>query len=294
MVSWRKPGVPVHVIQTAIRGSLILAFNGCMVLSLQAADGIATVQQNGRTVYVNSESPQPASTANQPVQRMASARYKYWSSVEHCWKYVPRPTQAALSAARSAAADVASYVSAQPAGAGISSSLNPGYRDLARGRQVTPAEVDKAIEESAQTHNVDPNLVRALIKVESNFNAHAVSRKGAMGLMQLMPQTARTLNVSNPFDPKQNVDAGVRHLKELLNSYNGDVPLSLAAYNAGQGAVARNNGIPPFSETRNYVKRITELYWNGATPGTRMFTSSAAPIHIFRNPNGVLRITNTE
>jgi soluble lytic murein transglycosylase-like protein len=226
---------------------------------------------------------------------MTAARYKYWSTVEHCWKYVPRPTQAALSAARSAAADVASFVSTRPAASSTSSStLNPGYRDLVKGRQVTSQDVDKAIDEAAQTHNVDPNLVRALIKVESNFNAHAVSRKGAMGLMQLMPQTARTLNVSNPFDPHQNVDAGVRHLKDLLNSYNGDVQLSLAAYNAGQGAVARNNGIPPYSETRNYVKRITELYWNGATPGTRMFTSSAAPIHIFRNPNGVIRITNTE
>jgi soluble lytic murein transglycosylase-like protein len=294
MVSWRKPGMRARLFQTALRASPFLLLNAFMVLYLQAADGIATVQQNGRTVYVNSESSQTVNAASQPAPRVSAARYKYWSTVEHCWKYVPRPTQAALSAARSAAADVASYVSAQPVGPGISSSLNPGYRDLARGRQVTPSEVDKAIDESAQAHNVDPNLVRALIKVESNFNAHAVSRKGAMGLMQLMPQTARTLHVSNPFDPRQNVDAGVRHLKDLLNSYNGDVQLSLAAYNAGQGAVARNNGIPPFSETRNYVKRITELYWNGATPGTRMFTSSAAPIHIFRNPNGVLRITNTE
>jgi soluble lytic murein transglycosylase-like protein len=285
----------MRTLQTVLRTFLFLAvINGCMALSLQAADGIATVQQNGRTIYVNSDSPQHAPAAKPAAQRTSYARYKYWSSVDRCWKNVPRPTQAALSAARSAAADVATYVSSQPAGSGISSTVNPGYRNLAKGRQVSPAEVDKAIEEAAQKHNVDPNLVRALVKVESNFNAHAVSRKGAMGLMQLMPQTARTLNVSNPFDPQQNVDAGVRHLKELLNSYNGDVQLSLAAYNAGQGAVARNNGIPPYSETRNYVKRITELYWNGATPGTRIFTSTAAPIHIFRNPNGVLRITNTE
>jgi soluble lytic murein transglycosylase-like protein len=296
MVSWRKPGLqPVHAIPSVLRGFLFFTLAGCMTLSLSAADGIATVQENGRTVFVNDDGPQLSRPAGQATQRSTSSapRYKYWSSVEHCWKYV-RATPAALSAARSAAADVATYVSAQPAGSGISASVNPGYRSLARGRQVSPEEVDKAIAEAASKHNVDPNLVRAVVKVESNFNSQAISRTGAMGLMQLMPATARTLNVSNPFDPKQNIDAGVRHLKGLLDSYNGDVRLSLAAYNAGQGAVARNNGIPPYAETQNYVKRITELYWNGVAPGTRLFTSSAAPIHIFRNQNGVLRITNTE
>jgi len=261
MVSWRKPGLePKRAFQSTLRGLLFLTISGTMSLSAQAVNGIATVQENGRTVYVNADSTEKAAT-NRPAPHYGSAaRYKYWSSVEHRWKLIPAPTPAALSAARNAAAEVQNYVSAQPASSSTARGLNPGYRGLARGRQVTSGEIDKAIEESAQAHSVDPNLVRALIKVESNFNPGAVSRKGAMGLMQLMPQTARTLNVTNPFDPKQNVDAGVRHLKDLLDSYNGDIRLSLAAYNAGQGAVARNNGIPPYTETRNYVKLILKRY----------------------------------
>jgi soluble lytic murein transglycosylase-like protein len=218
----------------------------------------------------------------------------YWSATEKRWKMVPAPSAADLSAARNAAAEVASYVSAQPKRTGAALKVNPNYRHLASGYQVTSAAIDKAIDEAAAKHNVDPNLIRAVIKVESNFNAHAVSKKGAMGLMQLMPQTARSLNVTNPFDPEQNVDAGVRHLKQLLQTNNGDVQLTLAAYNAGQGAVLRNNGIPPYRETRDYVKRISQLYANGTAPGTRIFTSTAAPIRMSRNANGVLRISNTE
>ena len=115
-----------------------------------------------------------------------------------------------------------------------------------RGHQASQEEIDASIVMAAARHNVDPNLVRAVVKVESNFNSNAVSRKGAMGLMQLMPQTARSLKVKNPFDPQQNVDAGVRHLKHLLENYSGDVNLTLAAYNAGAGAVARSAGIPHY------------------------------------------------
>jgi hypothetical protein len=110
----------------------------------------------------------------------------------------------------------------------------------------------------SEAHGVDPLLVRALIQVESNYQSRARSRKGAMGLMQLMPSTARSYNVRNPFDPRANIEAGIKHLKSLIDRF-GKVDLGLAAYNAGEGAVTKFNGIPPYRETRNYVSRILAL-----------------------------------
>ena len=110
----------------------------------------------------------------------------------------------------------------------------------------------------AETHGVDPMLVRALIQVESSYQPSARSNKGAMGLMQLMPSTARQYKVRNPYDPKANIAAGVKHLKSLLDRFR-TVDLALAAYNAGEGAVKKFNGIPPYRETRNYVTRILSL-----------------------------------
>ena len=110
----------------------------------------------------------------------------------------------------------------------------------------------------AQAHGVNPMLVQALIQVESNYRPRATSNKGAMGLMQLMPSTARQYQVRNPYDPKANIAAGVKHLKSLLDRL-GTVDLALAAYNAGEGAVKKFNGIPPYRETRDYVARILSL-----------------------------------
>jgi hypothetical protein len=109
----------------------------------------------------------------------------------------------------------------------------------------------------SQAHGVDPMLVRALIQVESNYRAKARSNRGAMGLMQLMPATARAYNVRNPYDPKANIGAGVKHLKTLIDRWG--VEIALAAYNAGEGAVKKFNGIPPYRETRNYVSKILSL-----------------------------------
>lgn len=247
--------------------------------------GIATTEEHGRTVYVNDDGPVKEHVAPAPQPKRSTL--VYWSSKDHRWKPVPSANTASGRAARSAAAEVSQFY-------GHDSTRGANAKIVAansRGHQASADEVDQSIIMSAARHNVDPNLVRAVIKVESNFNSNAVSSKGAMGLMQLMPKTARELKVKNPFDPQQNVDAGVRHLKYLLENYNGDVNLTLAAYNAGQGAVRRSAGVPQYSETQDYVRKITRLYYGGdvSQGGT-----SRDPVRVQRDARGVLYISNTE
>jgi len=112
----------------------------------------------------------------------------------------------------------------------------------------------------SRRHSVDWRLVAAVMEVESNFNPQAVSPKGALGLMQLMPETAQIYRVRNPYDPRQNIEAGIRHLKMLMKRYKGKMDLVLAAYNSGERTVDRYGGIPPFQETRDYVRKVLQLY----------------------------------
>lgn len=120
---------------------------------------------------------------------------------------------------------------------------------------------DSIIEKAAISASIEPNLLRAVIVVESGFNSRAVSKRGAMGLMQLMPATATRFGASNPYDPRENVHAGARYLKFLIDRFGQDVRLALAAYNAGEEAVDRNGGqIPPFTETMAYVPRVMKIY----------------------------------
>jgi hypothetical protein len=130
-------------------------------------------------------------------------------------------------------------------------------------RRVYNGEFDHHIEDAARFHLVSPDLVRAVIQVESEFDALAVSSKGAKGLMQLMPFTAARFGVSDPFDARQSVFGGVQYLRFLLDLFNGDVSLALAGYNAGENAVLRYHGVPPYRETRSYVQRIQELLGSG-------------------------------
>ncbi len=115
------------------------------------------------------------------------------------------------------------------------------------------------IQEAAAKYDLDPDLIRAVMRTESAFDPYAVSRVGAQGLMQLMPALAADMGVTDPFDARQNIMAGARYLRQLLDAHRGNVPLTLASYNAGPGNVRRYRGVPPFEETRNYVKKITEL-----------------------------------
>jgi soluble lytic murein transglycosylase-like protein len=136
-------------------------------------------------------------------------------------------------------------------------STSEAYRAL-------PATIayNDAIAEAAELYDLDPNLIRAIIRAESAFNPFAVSRAGAQGLMQLMPAVAEELNVLDPFDPRQNIFGGARYLRQLLDRNDGNVSLAVASYNAGPGAVDRYNGIPPYRETRNYVKKVNSFLKN--------------------------------
>ncbi len=150
---------------------------------------------------------------------------------------------------------------------------------------------EAVIARTAEKYDLDPNLLRAVIKCESDFNHLAVSRSGAQGLMQLMPETARLVDVGDPFDARENLEGGARYLKYLLDSF-GDVNLALAAYNAGEGTVRRHGGVPPFKETRNYVKAVLSHYERYRSLGIGADTITSADIRSFVNSEGVQLFTN--
>lgn len=140
---------------------------------------------------------------------------------------------------------------------------------------------------AAERYGVPQRLVSAVIRAESGFNPKAVSRKGARGLMQLMPSTASMLGVRDSFDPRENIDGGVRHLRALMDRFPNSLPLAIAAYNAGESAVLAHGGIPPYPETREYVDRVLRFYGRaagGATPPTRVY-------HVI-SPDGTVTYTN--
>lgn len=175
-------------------------------------------------------------------------------------------------------------------------------------RPIGPAlpspEINHLVDHTATQFAVDPQLVHAIIQVESEYNPNAVSRKGAMGLMQLVPSTAARFGVANPFDPKQNIFGGISYLKYLLNLFRGDLALSLAAYNAGENSVLKNGGVPSFTETRDYIRKVTARYKPaGSGQPVRAGTGLPpmqpisdepfqAPIYRYVDEQGVVHFTN--
>jgi soluble lytic murein transglycosylase-like protein len=235
-------------------------------------------------------------------------------NVKHCVKTIRNCISVAILAANLASAvpvraQIASYIdehgklifvngdSPKPhRGSTISKSHSVNDTDpLATAVSVAspPDRLDRIVREAAERHNMDPALLKAVISTESGWNPQARSRKGAVGLMQLIPETAQRFGVGNPYDPAQNVEAGTTYLKSLLDRYDGDLNKSLAAYNAGEHAVDRSGGVPAFRETRQYVQKVTNAYfqpgsgrdstlWSPPKPHVRRATDSSGRV-VFTN-----------
>ena len=141
-----------------------------------------------------------------------------------------------------------------------------------------PTGIDEAVERIAAEHSLPPQLIHSVIKVESNYNPHALSNKGAQGLMQLIPSTARRFGVIDSFNPIQNIQGGAKYLRYLLDLFDGSYPLALAAYNAGEAAVARYGGIPPYAETQNYVVLVKKHLEQARKDAAAKLAAKPAPV----------------
>jgi soluble lytic murein transglycosylase-like protein len=232
-------------IRNCIFGAVVAAVAGLVLAAPLRAQIASYVDEHGKLIFVNGDSPKPRSG----------------STISH------RPL---IGASNAASLISSARVAAPP-----------------------PDRLDRIVRDAAERHRVDPALVKAVISTESGWNPQAVSRKGAMGLMQLIPETAQRYGVGNPYDPAQNVEAGTTYLKTLLDRYDGDLNKSLAAYNAGPHAVDRSGGVPAFRETREYVQRVTNAYfqpgsgrdstlWSAPKPHVRRATDSSGRV-VFTN-----------
>jgi soluble lytic murein transglycosylase-like protein len=227
---------------------------GALVLWAIPAQGqiVSYMDVSGTRVFINAEPAPFARRSKAPLLKTAATGFK------------PRTTQSLF---------------------GASSEMS----DFERSNR---EKITEMIREVSDRYRVDPALVRAVIQTESNWNSNAVSRVGALGLMQLVPGTAQQLGVSNALDPKQNLDGGVRYLHSLLERYNGDLDKALAAYNAGPGAVDRAGGIPRYRETRNYVQKVTDSYYRPGSDRLPRAFEQQRPIYRTVQSNGRVVFTN--
>jgi hypothetical protein len=173
-----------------------------------------------------------------------------------------------LNSSLQAADAITSVVRADPHSGKLVRVVLPPLRSPSANASLPSSELASAVDRIAAEHALPPELIHSVIKVESNYNPFAISPKGALGIMQLVPETARRFGVSNAFNPEENIQGGAKYLKYLLDLYHGDYPLALAAYNAGEGAVARHGGVPPYPETRNYVDGVKKQLEKAAAAKT--------------------------
>jgi len=191
-----------------------------------------------------------------------------------------------------------SQISADAPNAGANGNVAQGFPQLPAAEAEEPSAVpsdrlDRIVRAAAERHKVDPALVKAVISTESGWNPRAVSNKGAVGLMQLIPGTAQRYGVGNPYDPAQNVEGGTTYLKWLLDRYDGDLTKSLAAYNAGEGSVDRWGGVPAYPETRHYVQKVTDTYFrSGAGRNVTLWEPPRPPVRRERDSSGRVIFTN--
>jgi soluble lytic murein transglycosylase-like protein len=234
----------------------VLVVSGCfLVVSPLRAQITPAVDEHGKRVFVNADSPKQRHGGTIGFASTASPA-------------APRFSAPSLSEVQ----------------AGSSANETLGGAD---------GKLDRIVRDAAARHNMDPALVKAVISTESGWNSQAVSRKGAVGLMQLIPGTAQRFGVGNPFDPAQNVEGGTTYLKSLLDRYNGDLNKSLAAYNAGEGAVDRSGGVPAYRETQRYVQKVQDAYFRpGSGRNSSLWSPPKIPVRKDVDSKGRVVFTN--
>ena len=266
--------------------AMLAAFVGLALPTPSHAQIAAAVDSSGKMTFINSN-PAPTSQKARSRSRMAApAPAVPAQPVTADVDEPPTPKEAP--------------VAATPAKPVVPAAIPSTADTEASGSFVKPIEpttvqdpMDRIVQEAAQRHKVDPALVRAVIRTESDWNPHAVSRKGAEGLMQLIPETAERFGVGNPMDPVQNVEGGTTYLRWLLDRYNGDLRKTLAAYNAGEGAVDQSRGVPRYRETQQYVQKVTHAYFQpGSGRNPTLWEPPRPPVRREVDSNGRVVFTN--
>jgi len=233
-----------------------------------------TVDQQGKLVFINRDSrmARNGSTISSPPE--AAPADLRTQPVRPAWPALPAPS------APASEGGVEGWAAATPS-VGEEQPRQPEDR------------LDRIVREAAERNNLDPALVKAVISTESGWNPNAVSAKGAVGLMQLIPQTAQRYGVNNSFDPAQNIEGGTKYLKSLLDRYNGDLTKSLAAYNAGERTVDLNGGVPAIPETQRYIEKVTNAYFQpGSHRNSKLWSPPKPPVRREIDPNGRVVFTN--